>query len=103
MKKGNNLKGNKLKIFKILQNNYLTKEQAEINKENYSQLNVWEEGELSDMIDVKAFDNKNYYDFDMFEKQISTILKNKLVDKIELEYGDYQGANTEWFTLYESK
>lgn len=98
------LKGKKTKIFKILQNNELTRDEAEIDNGNYSQLNIFEEGDREEEVEIKALDKEGYFDIDVFEKQISEIiLKNKKVDKIELEYGDYEGFNTDWLTLYELK
>jgi|LakMenEpi03Aug12_release.lakeMendotaPanAssembly.Ray.scaffolds.fasta_scaffold1296475_1 hypothetical protein len=61
----------------------------------------YQKNELSEMIDLKVFDKENYYDFEMFENQIANILKDKSVNKIELEYGDYEGEKTNWFILYE--
>jgi hypothetical protein len=95
------LKGKKMKIWNILKNHYLTKEEAEENDDNYCQLNLWRDNELVEFRDVKSFDEQKYYDFDMFENQIAEIIKEELVDKIELEYGDYEGLNTNWLTLYE--
>ena len=102
------LKGKKTKIFKILQNNELTRDEADSElwnfNGNYSQLNIFEEGDRADEVEIKALDKEGYFDIDVFEKQISEIiLKNKLVDKIELEYGDNEGFNTNWLTLYELK
>ncbi len=96
------LKGKKILLWKILKNNYLTYDQAEENNWNYSRLNIFINGELDEFADVKAFDKNLYYDFDMFEKQIKEILKDKSVTLIELQYGDTNGSNTQWLTLYGS-
>jgi hypothetical protein len=89
-------------LWSILKNNYLTQDQAEENNENYSRLNIYFNGELDEFADVKAFNKENYYDFDMFEKQIQEILKDKSVTLIELQYGDYNGVGTQWLNLYEA-
>ena len=79
-------------LWSILKNNYLTQDQAEENNGNYSRLNIWFNGKLDEFANVKAFNKENYYDFDMFEKQIQEILKDKSVTLIELQYGDYNGV-----------
>jgi DNA topoisomerase-1 len=100
----NYLKGKKTKLWNIFKDHYITdKHEAEEDNQNYSQLNIWREGDLNDLVNPKPFDKEMYYDFNGFENQISKIIKDKSVDKIELEYGDYEGETTEWLTLFERK
>lgn len=95
------LKGKKTQIWNILKNHYLSEQEAEENEENYSRLNIFEDGDLADFAQVKAFDKNLYFDFDMLEKQIKEIAKNPSVTSIELEYGDYEKRVTDWLILYE--
>jgi hypothetical protein len=95
------LKGKKTQIWNILKNHYLSEQEAEENEENYSRINIFEDGDLADFAQVKAFDKNLYFDFDMLEKQIKEIAKNPSVTLIELEYGDYEKRVTDWLILYE--
>ena len=66
------LKGKKTQIWNILKNHYLSEQEAEKNEENYSRLNIFEDGDLEDFAQVKAFD-KNLY-FKHSNKYICTIM-----------------------------
>ena len=98
------LKGMKTKIWNILKDHFLSEKEAEKNEENYSRINVFRDYDLDDFQEVKAFDKEGsqyYYDFDKLENQIAKILKDESVTKIELEYGDFEKANTNWMILFE--